>query len=151
MIKDGNSDIAEVLERIRARVRTKVETDHHAGDGVAQSTESPSAKVGALHQQLYAILNAHQQVGVVNPRHAGLISGLIQTFKKSLRRILTWYTRPIVDFQAHTIQFLGETAEILGREQSRLAGLEKKIESLTTDLADLRQQVQSRLDRPRSG
>lgn len=151
MIKDGNSDIAEVLERIRARLRTKVETDLRAGDGAAQSTESPSATVGDLLQQLDAIRGAHHQVGEVNPRHPGLINSLIQTFKMSLRRILTWYTRPIVDFQAHTIQFLSETAEILGREQSRLAGLEKKIELVTTDLADLRQQMQSRFDQPRSG
>lgn len=150
MIKDGNSDIAEVLERIRARLRTKVETDLRAGDSVAQSTESSSVNVGALHEQLHAILSAHHQVGVVNPRHPGLINSLIQSFKKSLRRILNWYTRPIIDFQAHTIQFLSETAEILGREQSRLAGLEKKIELVTTDLADLRQQMQSRFDQPRS-
>jgi predicted metal-dependent phosphoesterase TrpH len=87
---------------------------------------------------------AHRQVGVVNPRHPGWINDLIQILKKSLRRALTWYTRPIVEFQAGTIRFLNETAEILGRDQSRLASLEKEIEILTTELAGLRQQIQSR-------
>lgn len=146
MTIDGGSNIPEVLERIRARLRTRAEADLRAEGGIALSNESSSADVGALRQRLGAIVSAHRQVGEVNPRHPGPINSLIQTSKRFLRRILMWYTRPNVEFQAHTIQFLNDTAEIFGHEQSRLAGLEKKIEALTADLADLRQQVQSALD-----
>jgi Flp pilus assembly CpaE family ATPase len=89
---------------------------------------------------------AHRQVGVVNPRHPGPINSLIQVFKKSLRRVLTWYTRSIVEFQAATIRFLAETVEILGRDQTRLANIEKKIDILTAEVAGLRRQIQSRPD-----
>jgi len=146
MTKDGNSDIAEVLGRIRARLQMKVEADLRPGDRVAPSSGSPSGNVESLHGLLASILSAHRQVGVINPRRPGLINSLIQTFKRSLRRVLTWYTRPIAEFQATTIQFLNETAEILGRDQSQLARLEGKIEILTTELAGLRRQIQARPD-----
>lgn len=146
MTKDGNPDIAEVLGRIRARLQMKVEADLHPGDRVAPSSGSPSGNVVSLQGLLGPILNAHCQIGMINPRRPGLINSLIQTFKRSLRRVLTWYTRPIAEFQATTIEFLNETAEILGRDQSRLAGLEKKIEILTTELAGLHRQIQSRPD-----
>jgi hypothetical protein len=144
MINDGNSDIAEVLKRIRARLQTRIEADLHAGDQVSQSSDSPSRSIGFLQGLLASMQFTHLQVGVVNPRNPGLINNLIQIVKKSLRRALTWYTRSIIEFQAATIRLLAETVEILGRDQSRLATLEKKIETLTAELASLRQQIQSR-------
>jgi len=142
MIKEGNSGMADILGRIRARLQTKVEADLRTGDRVRESLDSPSRDIGALEGLLACIQIAHRQVGVVNPRYPGRINDLIQILKKSLRRALTWYTRPIVEFQAGTIRFLNETAEILGRDQSRIASLEKKIQVLTTELAELRQQIQ---------
>jgi len=146
MMKNGNSDIAEVLERVRARLRPQVEAEIRAGDRMGKPTPSQSADIGALQLKLGAIISAHRQVGIVNPRHPGPINRLIQTFKTSLRRILTWYTRPLVEFQACTIQFLSETAKILARGESRLDTLEQNVELLRTDLADLRQLIESKLD-----
>jgi hypothetical protein len=51
-----------------------------------------------------------------------------------------------VEFQACTIQFLSETAKILARGESRLDTLEQNVELLRTDLADLRQLIESKLD-----
>ena len=141
MVADGSSDITEVLERIRAKLRIKIEVELRKGDGITPTAESPPANVGLLYQQLAAARSAHERVGVVNPRHPGLINSLLQVFKRSVRRLLSWYTRPISKFQDHTIQFLSETAGILGREQPRLASLEKGIGALTAELADLRQQL----------
>lgn len=146
MMKDGNSDMADVLKRIRARLQTKVEADFHTGDRAPQSSDSPPRSIGPLQGLLASMQIAHRQVGVVNPRHPGPINSLIQVFKKSLRRVLTWYTRSIVEFQAATIRFLAETVEILGRDQTRLANIEKKIDILTAEVAGLRRQIQSRPD-----
>jgi hypothetical protein len=146
MIKDGHSDMADVFGRIRARLRTKMEADLRNEGPVPQTSDSPSKNTGILHELLVSIQNAHRQVGEVNPRHPGPINSLIQVFKKSLRRVLTWYTRSIVEFQAATIRFLAETVEILGRDQTRLANIEKKIDILTAEVAGLRRQIQSRPD-----
>jgi hypothetical protein len=147
MTNNGNSDIADVLRKIRARLQTRIEADLHTGDRVSHSSDSPSRSIGPLQGLLASMQIAHRQVGVVNPRNPGPINDLIQILKKSLRRALTWYTRSIIEFQAAAIRFLAETVEILGRDQSRLATLEKKIEILTAELASLRQQVQSRPER----
>jgi hypothetical protein len=146
MAKDGSSDIAEVLEKIRARLRPQVEAELRAGEQAGESSESRSLGVAALRQQLGAILSAHRQVGTVNPRHPGLINSLIQLLKRFMRRSLAWYIRPNVEFQSHVIKFLTETAETFEREQSRLGLLEKKIEGLAADVADLRQLVKSHFD-----
>jgi hypothetical protein len=146
MMDDGSSDVAEVLAKIRARLRSQVETEFRAADQVAEPSESPSVGVAALRRQLGAISSAHRQVGALNPRHPGLINNLIQLLKRLMRRSLAWYIRPNIEFQSQVIKFLSDTAETFEREETRLARLEKKIEALTSDLADLRQQVESDLN-----
>ncbi len=146
MVKEESPDIAEVLGRIRARLRAGIEVDLRPRSAAAPDTEFPSENVEGLRERMAAIRNAHRQVGTVNPRHPGLINNLIQAFKRSMRRSLSWYTRPIVEFQDHTLHFLSETTGILGREQERFAHLEKRIVGIAAELAELRQQFGAKLD-----
>jgi molybdopterin converting factor small subunit len=139
-MKEGSPEIAEILERIRARLRTQFEADPLTGDKLNQPTESPSATIEGLYQQLEAIRNAHRRVGIVNPRNPGLVNTLAQVFKRALWRILAWHTRPIIEFQARTIQFLSDITKALGEEQSRLASFEKTIDALRADMAQSHQQ-----------
>jgi ABC-type transporter Mla subunit MlaD len=98
-------------------------------------------------RQLVAEAQAAQgRVGVVNPRLPGLHNDLIQLVKKLMRRMLSWYTRPLLDYHAATTQFLAEAAQMLERQQTQLRGLEEVLATLTADLAELRKQLQSRLN-----
>jgi len=63
-----------------------------------------------------------------------------------MRRMLSWYTRPLVDCHAATTQFLAEAAQMLERQETQLRGLEEVLAALTADLAELRRQLQSRFD-----
>lgn len=85
-------------------------------------------------------------MGVVNPRPPGLHNDLIQLIKRLMRRMLSWYMRPLVDYQAATTQFLAGAAQILERQQTQLRGLEEVLAALTADLAELRKQLHSRRD-----
>jgi hypothetical protein len=67
---------------------------------------------------------------------------MLQQFKKFLQRMLTWYTRPIKEFQEATIQYLYRVGEILGSRQSKITELEKKIDSLSVSLIELQRQVE---------
>jgi len=138
--------VGEVLERIRARLAEQVKSGFAGGSGSSHRNGSEPVSVPRLRVLLDEIRSLHSQVGAVNPRPAGPINDAIQLFKRVLRRILGWYTRPIVRYQATTLQFLGEVTEILERDQSRLQSLEANVGLQADELADLRQRTLAKLE-----
>lgn len=75
-------------------------------------------------------------VGVVNPRLPGRRNDLIQLFKRLLARSLTWYTRPLHEFNHSVATSLKEMADALVVLQTRL----QQSESRNAALAQLIQQ-----------
>ncbi len=146
MINDGNADIADVLQRIRAKLRAGLETGFRSDDSSSQSEQTPLKTTAALQGLLASAQMAQRQVAVVNPRRPGLMNNLIQAFKKLLRRIFTWYTRSLVEFHLSILRFLDETTAILDHDQSRIADLEKKVQALAQEIAELQQKSRSSLD-----
>jgi hypothetical protein len=61
-----------------------------------------------LRRAAAALEELKSAVGTVNPRPPGLRNGLIQLAKKSLARGLTWYTRPMHEFNASVSRSLDE-------------------------------------------
>jgi hypothetical protein len=61
-----------------------------------------------LNRNLHDCNTLHNAVGVVNPRNPGPHNGLIQFAKKVMRRSLSWYTRPLHQFQAAATRTLNE-------------------------------------------
>lgn len=115
---------AEVLARVRERLQRQgaaVPASHSSA-----ATQGGPSDVAVLRQLLGAVQAAHSQVGVVNPRPPGLVSGLIQGVKRVLRRMLAWYTRPMVEYQSLTNQFLAEATRLLEQQQAQLRGLEER-------------------------
>lgn len=142
---------AEVLERVRRRLARQASTppgrpEPNLAPSGAPPAGTPSTDAAVLHQRLAALQTAHAQFGVVNPRRPGLHNDFIQLLKRGMRRLLGWYTRPLVQYQAATNQFLGEATQILDRQQTHVRGLEERIGILAAEVAGLREQLQSRLE-----
>ncbi len=130
---------ADVLEGIRRRLRAQA-TSSTSGFNSAFSSAEPEL-ISRLRLLLAGAQAAHNRVGQINPRPPGLGNEFIQFVKKFLRRMLAWYSRPIVEYQALTLEFLGHVAQILEQQQSELRSLEERIELLRAELTELRQQV----------
>jgi hypothetical protein len=143
---DKIESVGEILERIRTRLAEQVKSGFASRSGSSYGNGSEPVSIPRLRVLLDEIRSLHSQVGVVNPRPAGLINDAIQLCKRVLRRILGWYTRPIVRYQATTLQFLGEVTEILERDQARLQSLEAKVGLVADELADLRQRALAKLE-----
>lgn len=139
---------AEAIEGIRARLHEKIKRETFANGRAAAFPSFPPIKSVELDQLLKLICAAHGRVGTLNPRRAGPINLLIQKFKRLMQRALTWYTRPIAEFQYSTIRYLYKIAEILDAKQSEIDALQKRAESLSAGLAEL--QRQAGRDRPGS-
>lgn len=144
--QDATPSVAEILERIRDRLRRQARSVPSTPAPGSQPAGAPSADFAVLRQLVAEAEAAQRRVGVVNPRLPGLHNDLIQLVKKLMRRMLSWYTRPLADYHAATTQFLVEAAQMLERQQTQLRGLEEVLATLTADLAELRKQLQSRLD-----
>ena len=143
---DEAVSVPEVLEKIRIRLARQIESEPNQNPGASQTAPSQQANSGRLRALLIEVQARHAQVGVLNPRPSGVLNDLIQMFKKAFLRIMRWYSRPVVQYEAVTIQFLGEVIEILERDESRLQGLEGKVGLMADDLADLRQHTLEKLD-----
>jgi hypothetical protein len=134
---DTSAEVGKVLEKIRSRLSQQGPTSQPAEPGSAASAfSSPAAAANTtvvLHQLLAAVQAAHAQVGLINPRPAGLHNQLIQLVKKVLRRLLTWYTRPLIQYQALNIQFLNQATQIIERQQAQLRWLQEELEALRAE------------------
>jgi len=142
--ENSSSSVAEILERIRERLRDQTQTRPSTPDSNSQ-TSSASANLAVLRQLAADAEAAGQRIGRVNPRPPGLGNNLIQLIKKLMRRTLGWYTRPLVDYHAATMQFLLQAIQILERQEAQLRSLEEGMATVAADLAGLREQLQSRL------
>jgi hypothetical protein len=82
-------------------------------------------------------------VGAVNPRLPGRHNDLIQLGKKSLARMLTWYARPMHEFNASVSRSLEDIVWALDHLSTNMAGLERlsanmdALDRLSTDMLAL--------------
>jgi hypothetical protein len=151
MMDERNSDIADVLQRIRTKLRARVEPAAPADTSGSQPPLIRATSMAALQGLLASARMAQRQVGTVNPRRPGIVNSLIQFFKTLMRRMLAWYTRSLIEFHLSLLRFLDETTTCLEHDQSRLADLEKKVEFLEREVAESRRRGRSDPERsPRS-
>lgn len=100
--QDATPSGAEILEKIRARLRRQARSSPLTPGAGSPPTGVPSVDRAVLRQLVAEAQAAQRRVGVVNPRLPGLHNDLIQLVKKLMRRMLSWYTRPLVDYHAPT-------------------------------------------------
>jgi len=89
--------------------------------GASEPNEFDAAE---LRRNLHDCNTLHNAVGSLNPRNPGLHNDLIQFAKKLTRRGLSWYTRPLHQFQGAVTRTLNEVARALENIGSRLGLLE---------------------------
>lgn len=108
-----------------------------------------------LRRAAAALEGLNNAVGTVNPRRPGWHNDLIQLFKKSIARALSWYTRPQHEFNAAVSRSLNEVVAALDRvslgalaPDGRLAPRTGKrsvtlIESIEEELEILQDQIKA--------
>lgn len=145
--KNISPDVAEVLKKIRERLASQVRAEVTTG-AAAAVTAAPGTPdtVGVLRQLLAATQSATSQIGALNPRRPGLVNSFIQWLKRVMRRLLTWYTRPITQVHSLNAQFLDEATSLLERHETQVQALEQQLREQAGELAELRAALQSRLD-----
>ena len=136
-------DVNEIMDRIRQRVRLR----HPVAD-VRNLVESTSAAripvpplatlshydLGKLHHNLHASNSQWNKVGLINPRGPGLFNRLLQLVKKTLQRMLTWYTRPLHEFHASVVRVLNETTNAIENLQENEKTINSRVDQHFAEL-----------------
>ena len=74
-----------------------------------------------LRRTVAALEGRRKAVGAINPRPAGWHNHLIQVAKKTLARLLVWYTRPLQEFNTSVSRSLEELVSALDRFSMNMA------------------------------
>ena len=97
-----------------------------AGRNIAEQQNIPD-----FSRQLKEIETPSRTVGTINPRPAGPRNWAIQVTKRFLSRMLSWYTRPLRQYQSAVAMLLREHSIMLTRMQEELrssAGAQKRVD-----------------------
>jgi len=86
-------------------------------------------------------------VGAVNPRPPGWYNDLIQLFKKLFARSLTWYTRPLREFNAPVSRLLEQIVRPLDHVSMNVLALEGRMTQSEKRSAALAKSMQEQLER----
>lgn len=131
----------EILQRMHERVNAAGRhfaadpaTVLPAGFGSAGNDSQP-VDLSRLGQDVQLAYVLHGAVGTINPRGRGLHNKLIQLIKRIMARMLSWYSRPIQQFQAAAARSLQGELRALLSLQDRVY---RHIERLDTELDALR-------------
>ncbi len=102
--------VQELLGNIRERVRSRApERTRERPPAVVDSL----GNLSELQRQLHECNLLCGAVGTLNPRNPGLVNAGIQFAKRVMRRGLSWYTRPLHQFQEAATRTLNETTKLL--------------------------------------
>lgn len=120
----------EILRRMHERVRAQKVNDQDRTNAwsLAYADGDADFDFAMLHRQLDLVHELHAAVGTINERRPGVGNSIIQFVKKLLRRLLTWYTRPLHEFHAAVTIALQQQLRVLEmlhtelmRERARMA------------------------------
>ncbi len=81
---------------------------------------SGSEELVELRNEIATAEQGARETGQLNPRHPGLTNRFIQFSKKVMRRSLTWYTRPLHQFEGGALRALQHTGNILDYHRAQL-------------------------------
>jgi len=121
-------DTSAVLERLQQLL------DKPPQPAEAQPQPSVPAEVNPVEQQIASLVAAinqfdmrRNQVGQLNPRNPGFHNAIIQFLKRGLRRLFSWYTRPLNSTNealSHALWNVQTTLSLIGadREKERQFG-----------------------------
>jgi hypothetical protein len=105
-----------------------------------------------LRRRAATLKDLRNAVGAINPRPPGWRNDLIQTAKKKLARLLSWYTGPLYEFDASVSRSLEEVVRAVDHLTTSLVALDRlslkyAYDYLPVNLAGLEEQL-AQLDSP---
>jgi O-antigen chain-terminating methyltransferase len=106
----------------------------------------PSLDLSALRRELASAQGLWNLVGQVNPRPPGLVNDGIQLVKRTIRRLLLWYTRPIVAFQGNITRILNQTADLFDQASLQIANQQATMDTLGKHLGQVEETTAARLE-----
>ena len=95
-----SEEIAAVVEEIRQRVRARYEKQVEGLPDFCLPSLEP------LGQARDAALGKAASIGAVNPRRAGLLNAVIQTWKRAVARALAWHVREQIEFNRAVVDYM---------------------------------------------
>ena len=147
----SDSVLTEIEREIKNRTeQRRVDTAITSPTTGARSSASTSVVLdfSTIRRELASAQSLWNRVGEMNPRPPGLLNGAVQLVKRLIRRLLSWYTRPIVEFQGSVTRALEETAGLLEQasrymqeQGERLGQVERQEEAVADHLKSLENQL----------
>jgi O-antigen chain-terminating methyltransferase len=150
-----DASIDDVMRRIHARVEGRnngMIRPAGATATVAQATPAsvpefererpadcfdlPVNDLGQLRSEIETALEGTRRVGEINPRNPGLHNALIQFLKKTIRRSLTWYTRPLRYFQGGVIRALQRIEGLLANHERSFQRMSQELDRQTVEITE---------------
>ena len=136
-VAEPDSDLAARLGAIREQIRKRLERT------VPTAPALPRPPIERLHEAASAARSLAAAIGSVNPRPPGLAHELVQSFKRTVVRVLDWHVRPQRDFNQAAAECFARTAELLEATNQNLQALASSLEPF----ARLYQELAEELDR----
>ncbi len=137
------------MQRIRERVRArKTAIDPSPSGRPAPLVHGEDNRLPPLYDttELRRNLDANNAlwnvVGSVSPRPPGLRNQVIQIIKKTIRRLLTWYTQPLHDFHGSVTRSLNEAGRLIVNLQDNFLSLAEQVQALQSQTQALQSQTQ---------
>jgi 2-polyprenyl-3-methyl-5-hydroxy-6-metoxy-1,4-benzoquinol methylase len=145
----------EILERMRDRVNeAKIGTNSSFAAGSVRPSRQyafvadksvPGYHLGRLRQHVEIVYQLQSAVGTLNPRPPGLVNQVIQRLKKFMSRALSWYTRPLHQFQGAVARAFDEDLQALESLQNQALAAselnEQRFDGIRNHLASLHEQI----------
>lgn len=129
MANDSELTDREILERMREHVNSSQGGGTNVTVPLVRSSRQfafiadkgvPGYHLGRLRQDVEVVYQLQSTVGTINPRPAGLVNEAIQFSKRMLARVLSWYTRPLQQFQAAVARAFEEQLHALESLQNQV-------------------------------
>ena len=143
---DDPEEMARLLEHIRQQLnhgQRSVATPNEVTTSIAIKSQD----ISRIDLEVAAALSAHRQVGQLNPRPPGFRNRALQAVKKTMRRSLAWYTRPLQHFQDAVLRALQNISAVLQKHDNSLRQMESKADSLMAlsgqQIADVRSELEA--------
>jgi 2-polyprenyl-3-methyl-5-hydroxy-6-metoxy-1,4-benzoquinol methylase len=147
MAEDPGFNVEQIADRIRERVRLRQSSvsvpDLAPNAGLPPAEAGHTLPESALHESLAVCNSLHSAVGTINPRPPGVHNQVIQLFKKIMRRMLTWYTRPLHEFHGAVTRTLYEISELFDHLNSRLERTNAELQGFGRQLVATHQKQQA--------
>ena len=107
-----SAELVAILREVRERVRARYPEVSGAGNGLDER-RIPLTDLMPLAHARDAALGKVAAIGTVNPRAGGPVNWVIQTWKRTLARMLDWHVREQVEFNRKIVTCIDTAIEAL--------------------------------------